>query len=105
MYRIVYLFTGYKKKKITKVKASILTSILGLVFCLAVLADIGLYYWIKTGSSNEILPLVTLVVCAIPVLLPIFFVGSYIQLSYQDKIQQTVISIARKEQKRNNNQT
>ena len=100
---IIILFSKYKEKHTTKIKTSIITSVLGYIFCLVVIYDISLFYRNNYQGNFELSTLVKLIVCASSIFLPIFFAGSYIQLTYIDKFQQIATSIGHNKEKEINN--
>ena len=75
-------------------------SFLGLFFITVLIGDMGLYNLIKTGDNKDLSIGLIAILCMTPILIPVSILGAYVQLSYQDKISQTVISIARKNQKK-----
>jgi hypothetical protein len=64
----------------------------GLAFCFLIVLfiDLGLFVWIQTGSWKYFLVIVLLVICPLPLLLPIIMVGTLLQLKYRDLFREII---------------
>lgn len=57
--------------------------------------DVGIILWIESGNLWDVFSILPFSLCLIPFLLPAVILGTYIQLSYGEKIQSRINSWAR----------
>lgn len=77
-----------------KIKASIELGLTSLVFLIVIFADIGIYFWVKSGDFRAALLMLPFLLCMAPIFFPVVSFGSYIQLGYRDKIESIAKSIS-----------
>ncbi|MBI5352352.1 MAG: hypothetical protein HZB50_06905 [Chloroflexi bacterium] len=88
------------RKATSTTKAKMLISAeIGLisVVLLGILSgNLGIYFWVKSGSFRAIVMGLPLIICGTPILFPVVAIGTYVQLGYKDKIQNYVNFIVTK---------
>ena len=75
-----------------KIKAAIGLGLISLLILIMIFADIGIYFWVKSGDFRAALIVLPLPLCIAPVFFPTVSLGAYIQLVYRDKIESIVKS-------------
>jgi branched-subunit amino acid ABC-type transport system permease component len=93
---IIILFRLMPKKPNKKVILSIGVSLIMQGILLIAFLDVGIYLWINSGNFRAVFSVLPLSLCIAPILIPVTAIGTYIQLSYGEKIRDYTKSIARK---------
>ena len=93
---IFYIIQRKYETTSQKVKVSIGLGLISLVLLIVIFADIGLYFWQKSGDYRATLVVMPLVLCVAPIFFSIVSVGAYLQLVYRDKIESVVNSVSEK---------
>lgn len=83
----------------TKLFISIMSALVSIVLWAMISINSGIYFWIKSGNVRSLLVALPLFLCSIPTIFPVVAMGTYIQLSYRDKIMEYTDSIKRKHPK------
>ena len=91
-----YIMQRKHETKSQKIKASIGLGLSSLILLLVIFADIGIYFWLKSGDYRATLVVMPLALCVAPVFFLIVSVGAYLQLVYRDKIESLVNSVSEK---------
>jgi len=91
-----YVMRRKHEDKRQKIIASIKLGLISLAMLLVIFANIGIYFWVKSGDYRATLIVIPLLLCLAPVFFPIVSLGAYIQLGYRDKIESIVKSVADK---------
>jgi hypothetical protein len=59
---------------------------------LVALLDVGILLWMDSGNFPAVFSVLPFSLCLIPILLPVTAIGTYIQLTYREKIQDYINS-------------
>jgi hypothetical protein len=80
----------------TKLYISVGIGLIGIILLSVASGDLGIYLWIKSGNLKAAVGFLPLLICGIPLIFPVTIAGSYIQLTYRDKMQEYVDSASKK---------
>lgn len=58
--------------------------------------DVGIYLWVTSGNFRSVYSVLPLSLCLFPILVPVTAIGTYIQLSYGEKIEEKINFAVRK---------
>ena len=89
---IYYSMQRKHENRNQKIKAAIGLGLISLLILIMIFADIGIYFWVKSGDFRAALIVLPLPLCIAPVFFPTVSLGAYIQLVYRDKIESIVKS-------------
>ena len=83
-------------KKTPNPKTKLVTSIkmgLGMLIILAIISgNLGVYLWVESGNFQAAILAIPLFICGSMFIFPVVTIGTYVQLIYQDKMQEYVDS-------------
>jgi len=75
-----------------KVILSIGVGLISQGILLVALLDVGILLWMGTGNFPAVFSFLPFSLCLIPILLPVIAIGTFIQLTYGEKIQDYINS-------------
>lgn len=93
---ILKLIWKKPKSHAEKLIVSIGMSSIALCISLVGTLDLGIYFWIKSGNIRVVFVVLPMFLCLSAFMVPMVVFGSYVQLSYWEKMQDYVDSWAKK---------
>ncbi|WKZ50328.1 MAG: hypothetical protein QY329_12780 [Anaerolineales bacterium] len=92
----IFKRTGMPKSKmVISVGVALVSAILWAMVCL----NFGIYSWIKSGNGKSVLIALPLFLCVALPVSPVIIAGTYLQLTYRDKIRGYVDNITSRQNK------
>ncbi|NOG76784.1 MAG: hypothetical protein HND45_12920 [Chloroflexi bacterium] len=82
-----------KSKMMVSVGVALVSAILWAMICL----NFGIYSWIKSSNIKSVLVALPLFICVAPSVFPMIIAGTYLQLTYKDKIRGYVDNITKRQ--------
>ena len=80
-----------------KIVLSVGVGLIAVGILIIAFLDVGIYLWVTSGNFRSVYSVLPLSLCFVPILFPVTVIGTYIQLSYVEKIKGYIYSAARKQ--------